>query len=421
MNLLVVCHYFPPLNTVGAFRPWSWAKYWTRHGHRVTVLTTKKYPFDGAFDQTLRDEIDQMGVRVIEVPYLRRTNDVQKRSADSGPSKITVLKYLLRQVRRKMLGTTLDIRRLWVNPAVRAAVDAHGQEPFDAVISTFGPPACHQAAFRFKRLTGIPWIADYRDLWADHHYAGYWPFSTMARRTEDRLVAEADLITTTSEAWRKVLAGRFQVPTLTVENGFDKERMAAVSNCPFPRDGKKRIVYTGTLYTGDRDPTPLFAAINHLRSRIPDLHERLEVLFYGDLETLDAVVASHQVQDIVKVNGPVDLDTSLAMQKFADALLFVDWRERVKGFLTAKLFEYMNAGTPVLAIGGSPDLDASRLIQQTGTGLALGKDPERISEVLENLISDKHIPYDPDREFIDLYSREALAMRLLAAVSDTQP
>ena len=42
MQILIVTHYFPPENTIASLRPYSWAKYWTRSGHQVTVLTTQE-------------------------------------------------------------------------------------------------------------------------------------------------------------------------------------------------------------------------------------------------------------------------------------------------------------------------------------------------------------------------------------------
>lgn len=42
MRILIVSTFFPPENSIASFRPYSWAKWWSRAGHEVTVVSTKK-------------------------------------------------------------------------------------------------------------------------------------------------------------------------------------------------------------------------------------------------------------------------------------------------------------------------------------------------------------------------------------------
>ena len=39
MNVLIICNDFPPLNTIGSDRPYSWYKYFHRHSINTTVIT----------------------------------------------------------------------------------------------------------------------------------------------------------------------------------------------------------------------------------------------------------------------------------------------------------------------------------------------------------------------------------------------
>ena len=39
MKALILCNDFPPLNSIGAQRPYSWYKYFKRYGIDVTVIT----------------------------------------------------------------------------------------------------------------------------------------------------------------------------------------------------------------------------------------------------------------------------------------------------------------------------------------------------------------------------------------------
>lgn len=423
MHILIVSHYFPPLTTVAAYRPSSWARYWSEAGHDITVLTTLKGTLDGAL---VTSGPADHAYRVIELPYLPGPTSARSipriRAHDTpGPAHqgpIALLKQVQRQLRRRVIGPLFDPRRLWVGPALREAARLHRNRRFDAVVSTYGPPACHLIASRLKRNERIPWVADYRDLWGDHLYPGKWPFSWISRRLEERAVSCADRITTTSDAWRAVLAERFAIPSATIENGYDQDAAREMAESPHRSDDRYRVLYTGTLYRGDRDPTPLFAAAARLKASHPGLAARLELAFAGDLEGLRALSERFGLESMVTILPPVPLAVSMALQRDADLLLFLDWARETEGWLTAKLFEYIHSGTPILALGASPELTASRTIQEMRAGVALGNDVGRIEETLTFLLQGGSLAYSPDAATLAHYSREALARRMLALVEE---
>lgn len=83
MNILIVAHHFPPENAMASLRPYSWAKYWSKLGHRVCVLTTQKE----VFDAPLTLDLDVTPFDVVELPYLlkrrKTTTDLAKNSCSS--------------------------------------------------------------------------------------------------------------------------------------------------------------------------------------------------------------------------------------------------------------------------------------------------------------------------------------------------
>ena len=73
----------------------------------------------------------------------------------------------------------------WVPFAVRAALKAHRSNPFDAVFSTSFPVSAHLVAGTFKRLTGVPWVAEFRDPWVGNVLPV--PLPWMQRRLQIKL------------------------------------------------------------------------------------------------------------------------------------------------------------------------------------------------------------------------------------------
>jgi hypothetical protein len=63
----------------------------------------------------------------------------------------------------------------WMPAAVAAGLRLTRKERFDAVLSTSPPPSAHLVAYAIAQKRGLPWVADYRDLWCGHPYAAKGP------------------------------------------------------------------------------------------------------------------------------------------------------------------------------------------------------------------------------------------------------
>ena len=73
-------------------------------------------------------------------------------------------------------------------------------------------------------------------------------------------------------------------------------------------------------------------------------------------------------------------------QRASTALLFLGWNDPREGFLTAKLFEYLGAGRPILGVG-PPGGTVSELIAECGQEV-LSSDPGAISDRLDRWIDE---------------------------------
>jgi len=177
-----------------------------------------------------------------------------------------------------------------------------------------------------------------------------------------------------------VLERRFSQPVGVVTNGFDPEDYPA--NPLQSHDNVVRIVYTGMIYEGRRDPSPLFAAIRRLNQNAC----RVKVDFFGRyLQGLPALAQKYGVQDNVAVHPPVSHADALRIQSEGDVLLLLLWNDpREKGSFTGKVFEYFGARRPILVIGPQDNV-AARLIQERNAGV-VATAPEEIAGALRTWI-----------------------------------
>ncbi|OLP17273.1 hypothetical protein BST81_15755 [Leptolyngbya sp. 'hensonii'] len=431
MRILIIAHDFPPVNRVASLRPYAWAKYWHQMGHEIGVLTTRKDAFRAPLD--LQTEYRSLqGVRLEEVPYVplkSRSFNPHPESTPPAlpPSSIGKSSY---QVARTWLrrfseflgtGSFLYASSLWIVPALKRAQALYPYWPFEVVVSTFGPPAAHIIAGALKRQFNIFWVADYRDLWfGSHLVTAKWPFSWLEQSLEDYVVSQADLITTVSDPLQSALQQRFPQPVLTIANGFDPEDGEGFPPDPFPSNGKIRLAYTGLLYPGKQDLSLLWQAIDRLRAEGFPVADKLEILLYGpDFSSLTPAIVAHDLQAIVKIAGFVPRSEALQVQRWVDALIFLDWDvPQVSGILTGKLFEYLFSGRPILGIGVTPDTAAGQLLESTRTGFLIGKSVDRMAELLQQLLRGEGLPYAPDRAVLQQYTRETLARTLLEQITE---
>lgn len=426
MNILLITHFYPPLNTGGVFRPYTWAKYWSGFGHHVTVLTTKKHPSHGNLDFHVDPDLTGR-LHVHEVDYGFSREKGQDRNIPpkpySGGSVKQKFKYLIRGLYFDYLGLLMERYLLWIFPAIAAGRVLARERPFDVIVSTFTPGASHWIARSLKMTWGIPWMADFRDLWSGNPAAqGVWPFSTLVRALERTAVAHADILTTVSDPLRAELASIHGKPCITLENGFDDEEFEDLGTEKFyPEDGKLRFVYAGAIYPGKRDPSPLFAAVRELISQGKLHPDRIELLFYGSKPLgIREMARRFDVDEVVKTPGHIDRRSVLRAQRDADGLIFLEWDDpSTEGILTGKLFEYLRSGRPILGIGNTPTSASSRLMSLAGVGFPLGKDVRLISSFLvENYIDGKMPRISPQLKVIDRYSRKTLAKTALGHLEE---
>jgi glycosyltransferase involved in cell wall biosynthesis len=431
MRILIVSVLFPPQNSIASLRPYSWAKYWAREGHEVTVLTVPK--FQEAWNLAL--STDGFAVREVPLPWhgvLWRMLGAGGRTgagASPEPAGFGMLAWRLRDALRGMMRPLVDrtgmlvgcrfpdLADLWVGRAFRCVRREH----WDLVVSTAGPYPVHRVAARLRHAgMAARWVADWRDLWVDNHmHPGFAAFRPFERWWERRLMRRADVITTVSEPLARTLRAKYGPKVHVVTNGVDPEDLEQLPRTPaFPRDGVLRILYTGTFYPGRQDPSPLFDAIRQLRDSGRLRAGQLEVLFCGhNTEVALHLAESSGVGEFVRHLGFLPRDTVLHMQQWADALLFLEYEENAaEGILTGKIFEYVAQPTFVLSIGRGSRSGVDELLLESQHGVALGSDRARIRAVLSDWLTAgaPDVPAVPEA-FLAAHSRRRQAHVLLAA------
>ncbi len=412
-KILIVTYDWPPRNSIATHRPYSWARYWAAQGLNVTVLTATKKFFDLPLDLDL-PKLE--GVKVLEADYKALIPMSNAADNQMAPMFTELLKKVKSAV-SYVLGWEYDVRSNWAGVAEKAIQDL-GTD-FDVIVSTYGPDSAHKIASKFKKVNpAMFWVADYRDLWSlNARNRSSELIKALARRKELDVVRSADLFTTVSKELAQTLSGLVRKQPEVVFNGFDITLDPSLYQRPLQiKDGCLRVVYTGRIYPGKRNPAALVRAIEQL---IDDgLIKVNEVCldFYGvNTNVIDEEIRAVKYPKIVKHHGHVPRSRALELQQSADVLLLLEsGDEDSKGFLTGKIFEYIGAGRPIISIGSTPDSAIARVLNETGCGACYENDSAAMAvDLLAYLRGTPPDWFRPDMAAIERYSRKYQAELLM--------
>ncbi|MBS1868983.1 MAG: glycosyltransferase [Actinobacteria bacterium] len=311
----------------------------------------------------------------------------------------------------------------WAPAAIRAARRIVARDRPDVVFTTSPPESVHLVGMALK-ARGIPWFADLRDGWT-FEPPTLRPYATaLDRRLEGAVVRRATCVTAVTEPIAADLARRHpgaRVAHLT--NGFDPVALAAATDERATLDPSRfSLVYTGSGGVDGKDPRPFLRALERVLGADPALRERIELVAAGSFtEQETAALRAPALADVVRPLGRVEHRRALGLQQAADGLLLIT-SVGVTQVATAKLYEYLAAGKPILALAHA-NAAAELLRRSGGHELAPPDDEAAIARALR-AYADRRVvdgePYRPSPDFdLDAYSFPRIAERLLELCAGT--
>ncbi len=450
-RVLIVAAEFPPVKGIGRLRPLKFCQHLSAHGWEAAVLTVEVGDM-APVDLATLDEIPP-GVAVYRarlpkvkagvVGAIKRllgrdrgepggqpagAGEAGARLAQGAPGDGAqglhrAASWLLAgwdRVAREYLLIPDDIL-LWKGPAVRRGREAVEAFRPDVILATAPYFTDLLVGAALSRATGVPWVADYRDLWTGDVLREWVP--PWRRRIElwmeRRVVATAAAVVTVSEPKTEVmrarLAGLGHAEFVTLTNGYDLDEFEGVE--PEVVDpGPLRIVYAGRLFKNRRG-YELIQAAGELLAERPEWRGRLRFEYYGGIaaeieQRIGELVRGFALQDVFRFHADVPYARSKALQMGADALLLiVDAGETSSGVIPGKLFEYVAAGQPILCIaspGATTEIiDRGRLGRTAAPG-----DVAALKAILADWAEAGTASLAPDRAYLAQFERGALVARL---------
>jgi glycosyltransferase involved in cell wall biosynthesis len=377
VKILLVTLYFPPAGGGGVQRPLKLATHLPAYGIETHVLA----PDDSQWVHRDDDLVPPTQAWVHRAHYL---GPAGRRPADElhGTEGLERFSAQVRLFGRRLLVPDENVS--WNLTAIPAATRIVANEGIDVVVTTSPPNSIHLIGASVKRLTGACWVADLRDSIVAHPHRRTESLAVRAKESTAagvaRLVARsADAIVTAAEAIAeeaRSLEPRGAVATIS--NGCDFDDFAGLE---YRRGDRFTITHAGSFF-GKRSPRPFLQAL-------ADSNLDVVARFVGDFRPGDRDWAEGLgLGDRLELHPYTSHRRALELQRSSDALLLLipDADGRGRGVLSGKVFEYLAAERPILAVV-PPDGAAAELLHEVGNGVvASPEDVPAIRQALAALV-----------------------------------
>ena len=202
-------------------------------------------------------------------------------------------------------------------------------------------------------------------------------------QAEAAVMREADAIVANTPRARDALARAYPqhaAKMVSITNGYDPERFE--SNPALPLSGETvKIIHAGEIYA-NRDPRPFLEAVRDLGPDTLPGRRTLRIHFMGNIlnnkQSLEDQISQWGLGGRVLISGQVPYIQVMREMVRADILLLLDSPGRRFG-VPAKLYEYIGAGRPILALA-EVDSDVEWVLRESGVPyrIASPRDPADI-------------------------------------------
>jgi glycosyltransferase involved in cell wall biosynthesis len=366
-RILIVSYHFPPDAEIGGLRATKFAKYLPSCGFEPIVLTVKPRYYPRIDKSRERDTAHLRVVhRTTMLPHSSKIYLALKRRVRRAPrhpeaagtstpepeAKPTSISFARRAV--FALESLPDDKQVWIPAAIARGLQITRRERIDWVLTTGPPMSAHLVGLALKRLTGVRWVADFRDPWINDYHRSLKINAVLRahRWLEKSVLLAADRVVATTQRVAEQFAAihpEIAAKSEMIPNGYDPD------DFPGPEGSVERdpavftLTHAGTISSW-RTAESLLEAVARLVDAGDLPRERIRIRFIGRSAATSSQAERLGLGDIVETTGFLDYDQSIQQLYASDLLLIFAQRQPLS--VPGKLFDYLGTEKPILVLTG---------------------------------------------------------------------
>jgi hypothetical protein len=372
-RILIITYYWPPAGGPGVQRWLYFVKYFREFGIEPVVYIPEDahYPIrDESFVAEIPSDVEIISQPVKEpykfAQFFSKKKTKQMSSGIIAKKNLSLIEKLLLYIRGNFF--IPDARVGWVKPSVTFLKNYLVENPVEAIVTTGPPHSLHLIGLKLTKKLNIKWLADFRDPWTTIHYHASLRLTEASKKRHKQLEAEvlktATMITVTSPTTKKEFEALTKTPIKVVTNGFERKEMI-VTNL----DTTFSIAHIGSLLS-ERNPLVLWEVLEELSYEIEGFRENLEIVLAGVIgEEILKSISNFGLSQNLRNVGYVSHKEALQLQHNAQLLLLLEIDSpETRAIIPGKLFEYIRAERPIIAMGPEGS-DIEQVLKESGSGV----------------------------------------------------
>ena len=272
--------------------------------------------------------------------------------------------------------------------------------------STFPIATAHMIGRSLARSSGLPLVADFRDAMVVEHYQEPPMIEWSFRKVEAATVRSATAVVCTTPSSLALYSQRYggdvNARFECIKNGYDEgmfEAAGKIVGSHGPRKGPIKLLHSGLINRIERNPQPFLKALGELYTEQTISPHSLRVVFRApsDRDNFQQLVDQAGARDIVEVAHAIPYREALAELMESDGLLLFQGAI-CNHLIPAKVYEYLRAGRPILALTHT-DGDTAKILRGVDVNTIVDiESKERIKAFLPKfiqMIQDASAPVAP--------------------------
>lgn len=378
IKALIITYYWPPSGGSGVQRWLKFVKYLRNFGVEPLIYTVEnpEYVFS---DESLINDIPA-GIEILKQPIwepYQLANLFSKKQKVESAGFLSQQTSTIEKIKNYIRANYFipDARMFWINPSVKYLKKYLKENKVDVIISTGPPHSLHLIALQLKQETGVKWMADFRDPWTDIDYFHHLPLTEKSlkkhHQLEQNVLKNADEVIVVGNSMKENYS-KFSDNISVISNGYDTENFDEIVQL----DQKFTITHIG-LMNADRNHPFFWKVLAAFTAENELFKNDLEIKLIGKVDK--SVLKSIQefgLQSNLNLISYIPNNEVVNSQLSSQILLLsINNVPAAKGIITGKVFEYLHAKRPILAIAPL-DGDLAAIIDETKAGKVINFEDE---------------------------------------------
>ena len=416
-KVLIITYYWPPAGGPGVQRWLKLSNYLLENNVKPIIYTPSnpKYPsIDESLLKDVNSEIEVIKQPIFE-PFGNLFSKIRKKGIPKKKDQSVFDKFLI-YLRGNLF--IPDSRIFWVNSSVNFLSKYILENNIESIITTGPPHSLHLIGLKLKSILNISWYADFRDPWTKINYHKKLKLSLRSKKKhlelETKVLNSCDRIIVTSNKLLNEYNKITKTSISLITNGFDYHKLQ------LELDEEFSITHIGRLLP-ERNPKILWNALKELCIINKNFKNNLKINFIGNVsQNIKNEIKTNNLEDSVVYHNYIKYNDTIPYLIKSQILLLIESDDNESSYaIPAKIFEYINSGRPIIAIGPK-DSEIKQIIDETKSGkyFLYSEYDELLSYLSNSYYQYESKNLHSNSINIDKYHRKNLAKKLSRIILD---